>query len=397
MYREVKVPGTIAEPSTRPVYENVFQEIDLNSGHLLFEWPAAHRFSVKESTLQGQSKAGLPVFTINSVDKNAEGNYLVTSSRLFDGVACVAGADGHVLWQLGGKRNAFQDLSDGAATRLSLDCRASWSWNSTTLVVHDDGRQLLIQLDLDQMTAALVHISSTVRLPPSTSLSSVQILPNENVLVGWSNLPGFSEFAKDGRRLCSTHLGAVRLPALSLAATYRVSKFEWVGRPSSEPAVAVRHGRNGPSLYVSWNGDTEVSIWELQSGPHPDGDVFVHHFSVARRGFETRIPLPAQTEAYVRVLALDRRRQCIGRSRMVWRHVESATWWTPVLASWNTMRCRRSAMSWAAGGGGLFMGVAIAYRYRTIRRRRLSMLRRGKPACEYQGLSSNDKLGVETT
>ena len=76
-------------------------------------------------------------------------------------------------------------------------------------------------------------------------------------------------------------------------------------------AVAVR-ARN---VYVSWNGATEVSSWQLLQGPRKTELRPVR--AVAKTGFETRIPLGAAAAGWIAVRALDRRERALGRSTAV--------------------------------------------------------------------------------
>ena len=74
---------------------------------------------------------------------------------------------GKVLWELGGRRNSFKDLSDGATTKLTWQHHATWHENNT-IAIFDNGacdkfatvdysRALLITLDMDEMTAKLIQ------------------------------------------------------------------------------------------------------------------------------------------------------------------------------------------------------------------------------------------------
>jgi hypothetical protein len=76
-------------------------------------------------------------------------------------------------------------------------------------------------------------------------------------------------------------------------------------------SVAVRD-RN---LYVSWNGATEVSSWQLLQGPRKTELRPVR--AVAKTGFETRIALGADAAGWIVVRALDRRERALGRSTAV--------------------------------------------------------------------------------
>jgi len=76
------------------------------------------------------------------------------------------------------------------------------------------------------------------------------------------------------------------------------------------PAVAVERD----TVYVSWNGATEVAKWQLLAGP--DRRKLRPLRTVRKRGFETAIPLGGEAE-WLAVRALDRHGEVLGRSLAV--------------------------------------------------------------------------------
>lgn len=107
------------------VWDCSFQEIDLETGEVTFNWEAlAHvNTSATYSTLASSGDAGTRTapfdwFHINSVQKDELGNFLV-SARNTHAVYYVDARTEEVLWTLGGKQNSFQDLSDGRALNFA--------------------------------------------------------------------------------------------------------------------------------------------------------------------------------------------------------------------------------------------------------------------------------------
>lgn len=274
---------------------------------MLFEWRASDHFPVHESNLpiggQGKTKASaFDYFHINSVDKDDNGDY-IASGRFYNTVTCIDGKSGEVRWQLGGKHNEFEDLSAGAATNFSWNHHASWvaGKRGTRLTIFDNGaenhhataehsRGLIIDLDVDEGTATLVHAYVSPQNLLTPSQGSVQILPSSNVLVGWGHTAAWTEFSADGEVLCDTHISPVWFANFGWVKNYRTFKFPWVGRPKTTPSRAMRASEG--ALYVSWNGATEVAKWRLQSSHKPDNGRFADHLSVKKTGFETRIEVP---------------------------------------------------------------------------------------------------------
>lgn len=277
------------------IWDSVFQEIDLETGELLFQWRASDHYAVTDSFgPYDQYQDAWDFFHINSVDKDPlTGNYLI-SSRYMCAVAFVSGQTGEVLWQVGGRDNSFTDLSDGHATDFSWQHHArlhreenSKGPDHLLMTVFDNGayytkplrradhsRGLLVDLDTTAMTATLRHAlvspGDTPFLVPSQG--SVNILPDSgNLLVGWGHHPAWTEYdAETGDVLCDTHLGASRLTPWSRVKSYRTYKSAWVGRPETPPAAVLKPDEE--AVYVSWNGATEVAGWVVQTAWEDDYD-----------------------------------------------------------------------------------------------------------------------------
>ena len=101
-------------------WDCVFQEIDIETGDLLFEWRASEHLELnltyhKLDTTIGESGTRTKPFDwfhINSVDKDEFGNYLV-SARNTHAILYIDSKTKEIIWTLGGKKNDFQDLSSG--------------------------------------------------------------------------------------------------------------------------------------------------------------------------------------------------------------------------------------------------------------------------------------------
>ncbi|EME79048.1 uncharacterized protein MYCFIDRAFT_143069 [Pseudocercospora fijiensis CIRAD86] len=110
-----------------------FQEIDVRSANasLLFSWNALDHVHMTDSTLSiaerpeifGSGRSHLDAFDffhVNSVDKDADGNYLI-SARHADSLYMISRTDGRILWQLGGKQSSFRGT--GTEFRRQHDAR----------------------------------------------------------------------------------------------------------------------------------------------------------------------------------------------------------------------------------------------------------------------------------
>ena len=79
----------------------------------------------------------------------------------------------------------------------------------------------------------------------------------------------------------------------------------------------------GDSVFVSWNGATEIKAWQLElwDGVDMQHMSFVPAGKTKKVGFETKIDLPGDiSNTYFRVLALDERNDVLGRSALLSKH-----------------------------------------------------------------------------
>lgn len=183
------------------VVDNIFQEVDIETGELLFEWGALQHFDPADTYMTnpfGGYWESIPFdfYHLNSVDKDSKGNYII-SSRHFHHIMCISPA-GETLWILGGRDNQFEDLSDGQATNFKWQHDARWISdeegilslfdNSKAGPMHSDApesRAMVIQLDLEKKTAKLVHAMTSLQGILASSQGSIQLLPDtQNLFVG---------------------------------------------------------------------------------------------------------------------------------------------------------------------------------------------------------------------
>lgn len=260
------------------IVDNMFQEIDLDTGELIFQWRASDHFDPTQTFMTNPfggywESDPFDWYHINSIVKDSQGNYLI-SSRHFHSVTCIS-PTGQVLWILGGRDNQFKDLSDGKATDFKWQHDARWvSEDENLLTLFDNGkagdlhadasesRALFIQLDVEQRTAKLVHELGSLHGILASSQGSVQRLPDDDqIFVGWGSAAAYSEYTKEGEMLCETHLAAAWSFWYERFKSYRTTKvFDWHGTPTEAPKAKIEGG----SLFVSWNGATDVAFWSLE-------------------------------------------------------------------------------------------------------------------------------------
>ncbi|RAK99953.1 arylsulfotransferase family protein [Aspergillus ibericus CBS 121593] len=355
---------SIGGPELGWIYDGVFQEIDIATGELIFEWRASEHYPIS-ITYEKLGKSGrlrsfaFDFYHINSVDKDDNGNYIV-SARHTHTVSCIDKNNGQVLWTLGGKLNEFRDLSDGKATNFAWQHDARWHANNTLTLFdnarhssndpENESRGMAIELNVAAREASLRAAYHHPQQMLSVSQGNVQMLDDSGrVLVEWGHSAAFSEFSADGQLLCNTHFGASAFFGFGRVVSYRAFKGTWVGRPQTVPDAEVL----GDRVYVSWNGATEVVAWRLEVWE--TDDVHDNSFRVVAQfpkdSFETEIEIPNLELPLFRLAALDSDGNVLGITELLQREqggsfeqVINPQYWIIVMA-------------FVMSGVGLFVGL----------------------------------------
>ncbi len=300
-------------PEDGMVAEGVVQEVDIETGEVLFRWRSLDHVPVEEThgDLPDDPTSPFDYFHINSIDVDDDDNLLISARRTFT-VYKIDRKTGEVIWRLGGKKSDFE-MEEGTKTLYQHDARRQPDGTITLfdnggMYVSEESRVVEIRPDTDEMTATLVREYTHPDGVLALTQGNAQRLPNGNLFVGWGSEPVFSEFSGSGELLFSA-----RFPAE--VESYRAFRSPWTGRPEGFPALAAAPAPDGGvTLYASWNGATEVENWEVLAGPALDSLEPVG--SVPRTGFETAIAVRTG-DALLGVRALDGSGQTLGRSRAV--------------------------------------------------------------------------------
>jgi hypothetical protein len=304
--------SSIGGPEDGPVWGGMVQEMDIETGEVLFEWRSLDHIGIEESYARfppDHPGFRYDYFHINSIDVDHDGNLLISARNTWAAYK-IERNTGDVLWRLDGKKSDFE-MGEGTRSAFQHDARRQMDGTITIFdngahpKVHDQSRAIDIGLDEDAMKATLLREYASPERLLATSQGNAQVLPNGNVFVGWGSAPFVSEFSGDGEVLFDVRFSPE-------CESYRAFRFPWNGYPTGAPAVAVEHRTEGKvAIYASWNGATEVASWEVVSGPGPG--LLAPLGSVAREGFETA--MLAQTHApYVAVRAKDRSGEILGAS-----------------------------------------------------------------------------------
>lgn len=327
------------------VLDSIFQEVDLETGDLIFEWRASDHIPI-ELTMRSYVGGDLGIYPnngfdyvhLNSVDKDHLGNYII-SARHTHTVMCIS-PEGETLWILGGKKNMFEDLSDGRATDFTWQHHARWygtnrlslfdnakSTNGGNKYIGDHSRGMMLELDTEAMTAKLLHdYSDPANLKLSESQGSMQVLNDTGkVVVDYGFFPAMTEFSPEGEVLCDVRIAPWLIWQTGMVTSYRGFKTtRWVGRPWYAPAVLLNPSEG--VLYVSWNGATEVDGWVLQGAEWAGAsrDAYVDLDVQKKDGFEAGFIMASDYPRYVRIAALDRDGEVLKHSDVLDRYVGNA-------------------------------------------------------------------------
>jgi hypothetical protein len=155
-------------------------------------------------------------------------------------------------------------------------------------------RGLEFSLNLSTKSATLLKnfVDPTEPLFAS-SQGSYSPLANENVLMGYGNLSVIKEFSAAGCTAMTIQFGE-----LNTTMSYRSFRLPWTAVPAADPVAVASGGK----VFMSWNGATNVTSWDIYEGKTATG--LVKTQTIAKSGFESNTTISNKT-AFVQVGAYD--------------------------------------------------------------------------------------------
>jgi hypothetical protein len=309
--------SAVGGPRNGAVADTLFQQIDLRTGLVMYEWHSLDHVPLQSSYATASSTGRaepFDYFHINSVDVEHDGNLLIDARNTWAAYS-VDARTGRVLWELGGKHSSFK-LGPGTVTAWQHDARVqpdgaiTFFDNGALPQIHPQSRAIEIGLSTSRMTATLLRRDEHRNSLVAGSQGNVQALPGGDWVIGWGKAGYLSEVQRDGSVLFDAHLP----PHWE---SYRTYVWPWSAQPTQPPALALAPaaGGHGARVYVSWNGATAVASWRLLAGASPQSLAPVG--GSPRQGFETAIALPAHAGRYVAAQALDASGAVLGVSATV--------------------------------------------------------------------------------
>jgi len=300
--------------------QGIVQELDIETGEVLFEWKSIDHIELEETyvTPSEDHYPGIDYFHLNSIEVEPDNNLLI-SARETSAVYKIDRDSGEVIWRLGGKKSDFE-MGPGTRFAFQHDARrlpdgtisifdnGSLVFENGTPKAVEESRAIALELDEERMRASLVREYTHPDKQYADAAGNTQVLPNENVFVGWGRGLAISEFSKDGELLFDFRVSPEHR-------SYRAFRFPWSGDPTDRPAaVAERTSENEVRIYASWNGATEVAAWEVLAGQRPGRLKSLG--KVPRDGFETAMVVQT-SDPYVAAQAKDRSGRVLGASAPV--------------------------------------------------------------------------------
>ncbi len=252
------------------VLDGVVQEIDVKTGLLLFQWDSLDHVPLTDSYTAPPRNHGHPFdyFHINSVMQDSSQN-LVISGRNTWTVYGVDHNTGVVDWRLGGKSST---IKEGAGTTTAWQHDAIPHAGGVLSVfdngagppkTHPHSRALLLQLNTQAGTVSLIREFDHTPALSANFEGNVETLPGGDVFGGWGQQPYFTEFDSTGHTLFDARFADGNT-------SYRAYKFRWTGTPHTRPAIAAAIKGRSATVWMSWNGATQVAAWRVLAGSSPE-------------------------------------------------------------------------------------------------------------------------------
>ncbi len=325
-YRGVKWDMTsVGGPSDGKIFDNVVQEIDIETGAVLFEWHALGNVGLKAS--EGPIPGDGSVWDYLHINATkADGDSILISGRRTSTIYRVNRFTAKTRWRLRGdglkpNTNNFtvpedakwgyqHDMERQPNGNISLFDNGSDRPQNGLPVISEESNILVLKLSSEggKRTASLVKRYTHEPDPiVAQSQGSARLLENGNWFAGWGQVLAMTEFSPDGTVVWDATFASTGQNTNS----YRSFKAPWTGYPKDRPAIASEAAEGGATVYASWNGSTKVQSWKVYTGA--DAGSLSEAGSADWDGLETEISIPT-AGAVVQVAALDAGGNELGRS-----------------------------------------------------------------------------------
>ena len=278
-----------------------------------------------------------------------QGNYIINGFH-FCAITKINGTDGSIIWRLGGDKTDFKMVDDYKLMhmhhvrirdfadinipkelhgKVSKETHLALSIFDNSFFIHGgrppttrSSSAVVVLLDLVAMTGKVIERYTHPEDKYACLFGSFQFLANGDRFIGWGGGRGFSQYTQNNELIYHAEIASQTMPYWS----YRTFKGPWSAKPNTLPDLHTYSWNCywNTSMYVSWNGATDVKSWRFYGGSSEDGPYDVMAFA-AKDGFETRAMAPAFVKyAYVEALHADGSE--LGRSITVKTKVPNRDW-----------------------------------------------------------------------
>ncbi|KAF3480131.1 uncharacterized protein GIQ15_05478 [Arthroderma uncinatum] len=295
---------SVGGPEDGWVLDSLIYDIDIATNKVLFRWSAVEHideipFKLSQSPLDrtGTSEKNPWDFFRTSSTVRYGDDYLVSW-----GFGCSVlhiARNGTVAWNLSGINGGDFKLGPDAnfCYQYGLRLNEYPDKNKITITMHNNANSkfstktqptvgLVLDLDLQKMEAVRRRRLWNKKHPiVSRDLGSFQSLANGHILMNHGQIPVIEEYNGNDTLVMSLRYGDDIVDA-----SYRVHRVAWTGTPTTKPSVkACRSTTNKEELtvYVSWNGVTDVESWKVYEAL--DGGELKEIKDEPRSGFETTV------------------------------------------------------------------------------------------------------------
>ncbi|KAK5806620.1 hypothetical protein VI817_000878 [Penicillium citrinum] len=292
--------SSVGGPKNGWIQDGLIYEIDLETNEILFRWSAHEhidqvRLSDVRAPLEG-SESGMNKTSpygyphLNAVYKY--GDHYLLSSRYMCSIFFLD-SNGNVTWHLHGRTGGDFNLGLGTSFCYQHDARFEFQSDERVhLALHNNDNAdfsahtslttgLLLDVELQGSKQVTLKRRTWDAEEPvyAESQGSYQSLANGHVLQDHGATPKIEEYDENGTIVMRARFGYD-----NTMQTYRVYRYPWTGNPSTKPdlAACVSSETNKTTVYVSWNGATDVKSWKVLAGSEVKK-------TALRNGFETSI------------------------------------------------------------------------------------------------------------
>ncbi len=215
---------SIGGAANQTVIDGVVQEIDIATGHVLFQWNSQDHvpFSQSEQPLPASPSTPWDWFHINAVHLDTDGNLLIDARDTWTTYK-VNRFNGSILWQLGGKDSSFKVQAAPGQVLDSANEIFAWQHDPEALgnglytffdnessgtPLLSSSRAVLVRLNPWSHVATLLYSINQPEGLVAPSQGNAQSTQDGDLFVGWGALPYFSEFNRAGQLIFNAEFPA---------------------------------------------------------------------------------------------------------------------------------------------------------------------------------------------